>query len=127
MASSVAFKLVLVVLGCMVVGAPLAQAVIPCSRVSQSVGPCISYLKKGGAVPVPCCNGIRSLIALAGTTPDRQAVCRCLVATAKSVTGIKGDLVSGLPGACKVRLPYPIGPNVDCNRKMFSWIFSIKL
>ncbi|KAB2621819.1 non-specific lipid-transfer protein 1-like [Pyrus ussuriensis x Pyrus communis] len=117
MANSLAFKLAFLALVCMVVGAPFSQATISsCSQVTQYVGPCIPYFKSGGAVPPACCQGIINLNGAARTTPDRRTACTCLVNTATTTSGLKPNLVSGLPGVRGVRLPYPMGPNTKCNR-----------
>ncbi|RXH81992.1 non-specific lipid-transfer protein 1-like [Malus sylvestris] len=116
MANSAAFKLAFVALVCIVVGAPFAQATISsCGQVTNYVAPCIPYLKTGGKVPPTCCQGIQKLNDAAQTAPDRRTACTCLVNTATKVQGIKPNLIYGLPGACGVRLPYPIGPNTKCN------------
>ncbi|XVF84174.1 hypothetical protein PTKIN_Ptkin17bG0004400 [Pterospermum kingtungense] len=116
MASSMSLKLASVVVLCLVVGAPLAQGAITCGQVTSTLAPCISYLTGGGAgaVPGPCCNGIKALNAAAQTTPDRQAACNCLKSTAAAVPGINYGVVSGLPGKCGVNIPYKISPSVDC-------------
>ena len=116
MACSTAFKLaVCVVLMCMVMGAPIAQAAITCGQVSSSLGPCVPYLKAGGAVPPPCCSGIKSLSGAATTTPDRQQACKCLKSAASSISGINYNLASGLPGKCGVSIPYKISPSTNCD------------
>ncbi|KAH7514748.1 hypothetical protein FEM48_Zijuj11G0123500 [Ziziphus jujuba var. spinosa] len=97
--SAVGLKVACIVVMCMVMGAPLAQA-ITCGQVASSVAPCINYLKTGGPVPPPCCNGVRTLNNAAKTTPDRQATCNCLISAAKGIPGLKPNLVSGLPTAC---------------------------
>ncbi|XP_024934750.3 non-specific lipid-transfer protein 1 [Ziziphus jujuba] len=113
MASSVGLKVACIVVMCMVMGAPLAQA-ITCGQVASSVAPCINYLKTGGPVPPPCCNGVRTLNNAAKTTPDRQATCNCLISAAKGIPGLKPNLVSGLPTACGVNLPFKISTSTNC-------------
>lgn len=115
MTNSVALKLAFVVLACMVVGAPLASQAFTCSQVSASMRPCINYLKNGGTVPPPCCNGVQYLSNSARTTIDRQSICRCLVAAARSTRGLNPNLAAGLPNRCGVRLPYTISPSTNCN------------
>ncbi|KAJ4704247.1 Non-specific lipid-transfer protein [Melia azedarach] len=102
---------------CMVLGAPIAQAAITCGQVTSTLAPCIPYLRSGGgAVPAPCCSGIKSLNAAATTTPDRQAVCNCVKSAASSINGINYSLASGLPGKCGVSIPYQISPTTDCSK-----------
>ncbi|XP_024187132.1 non-specific lipid-transfer protein 1 [Rosa chinensis] len=115
MTSSIASRLAFVVLVCLVVGAPLASHAVTCGQVSESVRPCTIYLRNGGTVPAPCCNGVRYLSNWAKTTIDRQSVCRCLVAAARSNCGLKLNLVAGLPIRCGVRLPYTISPDTNCD------------
>lgn len=124
MTNSVALKLAFVVLACMVVGAPLASQAFTCSQVSASLRPCIIYLKNGGTVPAPCCNGVQYLSNSARTTIDRQSICRCLVAAARSTRGLNPNLVAGLPNRCGVRLPYTISPSTNCNAYVINKLLS---
>ncbi|KAF3447963.1 hypothetical protein FNV43_RR08670 [Rhamnella rubrinervis] len=113
MANSVAMKLACMVVMCMVVCAPLAEA-LTCVEVAGTVSQCIGYLRSGGAVPVPCCSGVKSLNAMANNTPNRRVACNCLISAAKNIPGLKPNLVSGLPGACGVKLPFPISISTNC-------------
>ncbi|KAF7145301.1 hypothetical protein RHSIM_Rhsim04G0122300 [Rhododendron simsii] len=89
------------VLMCMVVAAPHAEAAITCGQVVSSLSPCIAYLKSsGGAVPAPCCNGVKSLNNAAKTTPDRQTACKCIKSAAGGISGINYGLASSLPAKC---------------------------
>lgn len=108
---------VCVLLLCMVIGAPSAQA-ITCSDVTEAMIPCISYLTgSGGPAPaVPCCNGVRSVNNRAQTTADRQTVCKCLESDANTIPGLQPNLVAGLPSSCGVNLPYKFSTSTDCNR-----------
>lgn len=115
MASSVAVKLICMAIVCVVVGAPLAQA-ITCGQVATYVAPCISYLTTGGTLPAACCSGVRGLNSAAATTADRQATCRCLVSYANSIRGLNPNLVSGLPSACGVSLNFKITSSTNCNK-----------
>lgn len=110
-----------VVLMCMVVAAPHVEAAISCGQVVSSLSPCISYLRSsGGAVPAPCCNGVKSLNNVAKTTPDRQTACKCIKSAAVGISGINYGLVSSLPGKCGVNLPYQISPSTDCSKYSLS-------
>ncbi|WP_227643643.1 non-specific lipid-transfer protein, partial [Klebsiella pneumoniae] len=90
--------------------APRAEAAISCGQVSGALVPCLSYLKGTGATlpPANCCSGVQKLNNLAQTTTDRQAACNCLKTIAKSVSGINLNAASGLPGKCRVNIPYKI-------------------
>ncbi|KAH7866970.1 hypothetical protein Vadar_027309 [Vaccinium darrowii] len=116
MATSGMVKLACVVLMCMVVTAPQAQAAISCGTVVASLTPCLSYLRNGGQVPVPCCNGVRSLYGAAKTTADRQTACSCLKTASGSVTGVNLGNAANLPKNCGVNIPYKISPSTDCSK-----------
>ncbi|KAL5550611.1 hypothetical protein UlMin_000787 [Ulmus minor] len=110
-----ALKMACIVLVCMVGSANIAEAAISCGQVASYVAPCIGYLRTGGSVPSTCCNGVRSLNSAASATADRQAACRCLVSAASSVPGLNTQLISGLPSACGVNLPFKISASTNCN------------
>ncbi|XWS22083.1 hypothetical protein CRYUN_Cryun29cG0003900 [Craigia yunnanensis] len=115
MASSMSLKLARVVVLCLVVGAPLAQGAITCDQVISTLSSCLPFLiSGGGAVPGPCCSGIKTLYAAAQTTSDRQTVCNCIKSVAAAVSGINYGVASGLPGKCGVSIPYKISPSIDC-------------
>ncbi|MEJ4834327.1 non-specific lipid-transfer protein, partial [Enterococcus faecium] len=115
--NNMALKLAfVVVLMCMVMGAPIAESAITCGQVTSALSTCINYLKLGGALPPSCCSGVRKLNTAATTTPDRQAACNCLKKASSSIKGINLSLASGLPGKCGVSIPYKISPSTDCSR-----------
>ncbi|MGL8333403.1 non-specific lipid-transfer protein, partial [Salmonella sp. NW596] len=114
MAGSGFLKLACVAFALIMVAAPCAEA-ITCGQVASSLTPCIAYLRSGGAVPPPCCSGVKSLNAAAKTTPDRQTACNCLKSAAGSISGLNLNLASGLPGKCGVNIPYKISPSTDCS------------
>ncbi|VFQ79491.1 unnamed protein product [Cuscuta campestris] len=104
---------------CVVLAAALAshaEAAITCGQVSGALAPCLTYLKGTGAAPPPanCCGGVQKLSNLAKTTTDRQAACNCLKTIAKSVSGINLNAASGLPGKCRVNIPYQISLSTNC-------------
>nr|AAT68264.1 lipid transfer protein [Nicotiana glauca] len=112
-------KVALFVVVCMAAVAvmltPHADAAIFCGRVVSSLIPCINYVIKGGAIPAPCCNGIKSLNNQATSTPDRQTACNCIKSAAASIKGINFSHAGSLPGKCGVNLPYKISPSIDCS------------
>ncbi|GAV77186.1 Tryp_alpha_amyl domain-containing protein [Cephalotus follicularis] len=114
--SSIALKLACVVVMCLLVAAPLAQAGISCGQVVSKMTSCINYLKNGGSVPEPCCAGVKSLNNAARTTPDRQTACGCLKNAYNQFPGIKPAIAAGLPGKCGVNIPYKISPSTDCSK-----------
>ena len=116
MASSALFKVTCAVFLCMLVVAPHAEAAISCGLVAKSIAPCINYLKSGGAPPPACCAGVKQLVGLATTAPDRQAACGCLKQSAGSVPGLNYANAAALPGKCGANVPYPISPSTDCSK-----------
>ena len=119
-------KVACVVLMCMaMVGAPMVQA-ITCGQVTASLAPCITYLQNGGAPSAGCCNGVRSLVAAAQTTADRQAACNCLKTAAGAIGGLNPQNTEALPGKCGASIPYKFSTSTNCatyvNRLMFSII-----
>ncbi|XP_010483549.1 PREDICTED: non-specific lipid-transfer protein 4 [Camelina sativa] len=108
MAFALRFFTCLVLTVCIVAS---VDAAITCGTVASSLAPCGGYLAKGGAVPPPCCAGVKKLNGMAQTTPDRQQACRCLQSAAK---GINPSLASSLPGKCGVSIPYPISTSTNC-------------
>lgn len=91
------------------------EAAITCGRVVSSITSCIGYVQRGGAVPVSCCDGVRSLNTATATTPNLQAACRCLTALLPSV-GANPSLVNTLPGKCGINFPYKYSPSLDCSK-----------
>ncbi|XP_059668135.1 non-specific lipid-transfer protein 1-like [Cornus florida] len=116
MASSAMLKVACVVLVCIVVTAPQAEAAMTCGTVVTSLTPCLGYLRSGGAVPAPCCSGVKSLYSAASTTTDRQTACRCMKSAATGIAGINMANASGLPAKCGVNIPYKISPSTDCSK-----------
>ncbi|XP_059428328.1 non-specific lipid-transfer protein 1-like [Corylus avellana] len=117
MASSIILiRLTCMVLMCMMVCAPLAQASISCNQVVGSLASCITYVKSNGsgAVPSACCKGISSLSSSAKTTADRRAACDCLKKAAGAIAGVNRSLIAGLPAKCNVRIPYKISTSTNC-------------
>ncbi|KAM7278115.1 hypothetical protein ACFE04_005249 [Oxalis oulophora] len=104
-----------VIIFVMVVGALLGEAEITCKQVTQTLKPCISYLK-GGSMNSACCPAIKSLNAAAKTTSDHKAACNCLKSAAKSIVGLHYDLAEGLPAKCHVSIAYKIALSTDCNK-----------
>ncbi|GAB4856244.1 hypothetical protein Ancab_014171 [Ancistrocladus abbreviatus] len=119
MASSSAFlKLACVVFVCMTVAAPLAEAAVTCGTVTQSLAPCISYLRGAGKAPTSgCCGGVKTLNGMARSPADRQAACNCLKNAAASMSGsLSLKNAAALPGQCGVSIPYSISPTTDCSK-----------
>ncbi|KAL7616725.1 non-specific lipid-transfer protein [Lactuca sativa] len=104
-----------VVVTCMVVAAPYAEA-ITCGQVVSSLTPCIGYLTNGGAVPPACCSGVKAVNSAAKTTPDRQTACGCIKSASASMSNINAGNAASLPNKCGVNIPYKISPSTDCSK-----------
>ncbi|XP_039132483.1 non-specific lipid-transfer protein 1-like [Dioscorea cayenensis subsp. rotundata] len=89
---------------------------LTCTNVQQSLQPCIRYVKGIGILTAPCCAGVRQLNNVAKTTADRRLVCGCLKKFYSMIHGFKPSLIPGIPGMCRVKLPYSISANMDCSR-----------
>ncbi|KAB1224629.1 Non-specific lipid-transfer protein [Morella rubra] len=109
-------KLAVVLLLCMMLGAPIAQAALSCSQITTNLAPCLNYLRSGGAPSQSCCNGVKAVNDAAKTTPDRQAACKCMKSAAGSVSGLNPNLASGLPSKCNVNIPYKFSASTNCDR-----------
>nr|WEA82700.1 nonspecific lipid transfer protein 5 [Solanum melongena]WJJ08749.1 nsLTP5 [Solanum melongena] len=109
-------QLLPLLLGCILV-ATATDAAVQCNTVYSSLEPCLGYvLGSGSSVPAECCNGLKSLLMAAGTTADRQSVCKCIKSVASSATQPQVGRAAQLPGICRVNVPYKISPNVDCSK-----------
>ncbi|KAL4561105.1 hypothetical protein LXL04_033267 [Taraxacum kok-saghyz] len=104
-----------VVVACMVVSAPYANA-ISCGQVVSNLAPCLGYLNNGGDVPSGCCSGVSALNNAAKSTPDRQTACGCLKSAYAANSGINPANAASLPGKCGVNIPYKISPSTDCSK-----------
>nr|GME09495.1 non-specific lipid-transfer protein 1-like [Ipomoea batatas] len=114
MAKAASMVVMSMVVAAAMMAAGLHAQSMSCSTVVTDLYPCLDYVENGGAVPMDCCEGIRSLYTSAATTADRQTVCNCMKNAASSVTGLNLDLAAGLPQKCGVSIPYQISPSVDC-------------
>ena len=116
--AAASYKVACIAVLCMVAVAvvPYAEAAITCGTVTAKLGPCLPYLRKGGAVPPMCCSGVKGLNSMASTKPDRQQACQCIKNAAQQIPGINPGFASGLPGKCGVKIPYPISTSTDCTK-----------
>uniref|UniRef100_UPI003BF50375 non-specific lipid-transfer protein n=1 Tax=Bacillus paralicheniformis TaxID=1648923 RepID=UPI003BF50375 len=108
-------KVLCVVVACLVVAAPHAEA-ITCGQVVQSLLPCLPYLRNAGALSPACCNGVRSLNGAAKSPADRRTTCGCIKNAYAANSGINSGNAAGLPGKCGVSIPYKISPSTDCSK-----------
>ncbi|KAF3627086.1 Non-specific lipid-transfer protein 1 [Capsicum annuum] len=107
-------KIACVVLLCMVVVAPHAEA-LTCGQVQSRMTPCLPYLTGSGPLG-RCCGGVKGLLGAAKTPADRKTVCTCLKSAAGSIGGINVRKAAGLPNMCGVNIPYQISPSTDCTK-----------
>nr|ADE77948.1 unknown [Picea sitchensis] len=92
-----------------------AEAEISCSTVMFDILPCLSYVTGSAANPTAaCCDGVKNLNAAANTTPDRQAVCRCIKSAAGSYTYDSGK-ADKIPDLCGVNAGVPISGSTNCD------------
>ena len=103
-------------IACILIAAPRAESAVSCNSVASSLSPCINYIRGMGPLTAGCCGGVRNLNSAAKTTPDRQTTCNCLKSFAGRIPGVRFNLAAGVPGMCKVNVPYAISPSTDCSR-----------
>ncbi|CAI9301635.1 unnamed protein product [Lactuca saligna] len=101
---------------CMVVSAPYAEAAITCGQVVSKMLPCLAYVRTGGAVPAPCCSGLKSLKVATQATPDLKTACGCLKTAYTQYAGINPSIAVGLPAKCGVNFPFKFSPDIDCSK-----------
>ncbi|KAI3488357.1 hypothetical protein L1887_47648 [Cichorium endivia] len=109
-------KVLCIVVACMVVSAPFTEGALTCGQVVTKMLPCLAYLRTGGAVPPPCCSGLKSLNAATQAIPDRKTACGCLKKAYPAYPGINPSNAVGLPGRCGVNLPFKFSPDIDCSK-----------
>lgn len=113
-------KLVCALLLCAVLSATMLSVdALSCGVVAGNLAPCLTYLKKGGPVPPPCCRGVGALNSAAKTTKDRQDACKCLKQTASKIGGVNAGFAAALPKACRVNIPYKMSTSTNCARLAF--------
>ncbi|KAJ6407667.1 hypothetical protein OIU84_011037 [Salix udensis] len=103
------------ILLCAVLSATMLSVdALSCGVVAGNLAPCLTYLKKGGPVPPPCCKGVGALNSAAKTTQDRRDACNCLKQTASKIGGVNAGFAAALPRACRVNIPYKISTSTNC-------------
>ncbi|GER43250.1 non-specific lipid-transfer protein [Striga asiatica] len=93
-----------------VVSSAVSVDALGCTQVAQYLSPCIPYVMGQGPIG-NCCGGVKGLYSAAGTSADRQDVCKCLKSMASNVDL---DKAASLPSQCGVDVPYEISPSTDC-------------
>ncbi|CAK8575164.1 unnamed protein product [Lathyrus sativus] len=120
MARSLKLACVVLVI-CMVVIAPMAEAALTCGTVTSDMTPCLAYLEgpNTASPPPACCAGVKKLLSAAASTPDRQAACNCLKSAAGAISNLNPNNAAVLPGKCGVSIPYKISTSTNCNTVKF--------
>ncbi|XP_027345456.1 non-specific lipid-transfer protein 1-like [Abrus precatorius] len=87
---------------------------ITCDEAISLLQPCKPYLVGSAEISGQCCEGANTVFLRASTTQNRRDVCNCLKIAA-SKNGVKPDRAKQLPQLCKIDLPVPVVPSIDCN------------
>ena len=73
------------------------------------------YFLGFGPSPSPiCCEGVQNVSQQANTTTIHMSLCECFETATKAFQIIPERLIQ-LPQLCKVEVPVPLDPTVDCN------------
>ncbi|CAL2251187.1 unnamed protein product [Prunus armeniaca] len=90
---------------------------VTCQEALMTLMPCETYLVGSGpgTPAVPCCAGVQTLVSEATSTEIRRSLCECLK---KAAAGMKIDpgRLKAIPDYCKVSIPVPLDPTVDCSK-----------
>ncbi|CAN8278791.1 unnamed protein product [Cochlearia groenlandica] len=109
----------LLIMCILLTGPMISEASISCDAVIQNLSQCVNYLVRGGFVTRGCCYGIQRLKNMAKTTSDRRQACRCIQGAAKSMgSRLNQGRVARLPGACHVKISFPISARTNCDNIM---------
>lgn len=100
-----------------IVGYTAVRALPTCTTMASNVTPCAPYLTDMAAAPPRACrDGVKKLLDMAGNKADRQGICKCLKSQAANIHNLNTTRVSELPAMCDVKVPVPLGPNIDCDK-----------
>ncbi|XP_057534967.1 non-specific lipid-transfer protein-like [Amaranthus tricolor] len=115
MASSATVTLACVIMICMVLTAPHAQAAVTCGLEATKIAGCLGYLEGGSGPSLACCSGVEALKSAASTQADRKTACNCLKSMAAAIHNLDYGKAAGLPNKCGVSVPYAISLSTNCN------------
>ncbi|GMN36433.1 hypothetical protein TIFTF001_006016 [Ficus carica] len=90
---------------------------ISCQDAVPMLLPCQMFLK-GSPPPTPsinCCLGVQKVFQQANTTEIRRNLCECFKKAAIEF-GVDPARARQLPELCKIDIPFPIDPNIDCTK-----------
>ncbi|OIS98132.1 PREDICTED: non-specific lipid-transfer protein 2-like [Nicotiana attenuata] len=108
-------KIACVVVLCMVMTAPYAEAAFTCGTIQGAMLSCLPYTQNRGPLG-NCCNVIQALVSAAKTTQDRRTACTCLKKAYSVLKGIDLGKVAGIGAACGVNIPFKMSLSTDCNK-----------
>ncbi|XP_055807822.1 non-specific lipid-transfer protein 2-like [Solanum dulcamara] len=104
----------LVILCMLITFAPHAEAVT-CGQIQVGVVNCLPYLQNRGPLG-NCCGVLKELLKLCKTPHERRKSCRCVKTAANTIKGVDFGKANGLSGVCGIKIPFEIGPTVDCSK-----------
>ena len=88
---------------------------ITCEEALTQLITCNPYFLGFGPSPSPiCCEGVQNVSQQANTTTIRRSLCECFENAAKAFQIIP-ERLKQLPQLCKVEVPVPLDPTLDCN------------
>ena len=88
---------------------------ITCEEALTQLITCNPYFLGFGQLPSPiCCKGVQNVSQQANTTTIHKSLCECFEIAAKAFQIIP-ERLKQLPQLCKVEVPVPLDPTVDCN------------
>ncbi|XP_030927964.1 non-specific lipid-transfer protein A-like [Quercus lobata] len=88
---------------------------ITCEEALTQLITCQPYFLGFGSKPSrTCCKGAENISQQANTTTIRRSLCECFENAAKAFQLIP-ERLKQLPQLCKIQVPVPLDPTVDCN------------
>ncbi|XP_068322073.1 non-specific lipid-transfer protein 1-like [Pyrus communis] len=92
-----------------------ANGDITCQQALMDLMPCKEYLTGSGpgTPPITCCSGVQTVYTAASTRECRRNLCECFKKAAAGMP-INPDRLKQLPDFCRVYLPVPLDPKIDC-------------
>ncbi|CAK7357368.1 unnamed protein product [Dovyalis caffra] len=91
------------------------EAAVPCATVDAKAAACLGFATGKANTPTPaCCAGLQELARTVKTVDDKKAICKCLKAAGGSL-GIKDQYLSRIPGACNIKVGFPVSTSVNCD------------
>ncbi|KAK9152450.1 hypothetical protein Syun_010759 [Stephania yunnanensis] len=91
------------------------EGAIPCSTVDAKAASCIAFAS--GKAPKPaqgCCAGLQQLAQSVKSVQDKKDICACLKGAVKSFPAVQDKFLSQIPGACGIKVGFPVSLNTNC-------------